>query len=183
MWPFHYALSSMESKKNNSFNLRYFFVLLLLLLNSCGGQRYKTPDVREAIDRNGPVEVPLVQDGKKVVMYYTAGGFAFSMQDVPHGKIDGIIRDNPDWQFLFYVHCQTDEEVEFVRKWLANIGDDFAVRIDRDNAFRKANNMDEYGSIGFILDEKGRKLSVCVIGTPRSFFDSEFRKAKRMLGH
>lgn len=169
------------------FSFRNLFVLSLLLLYGCGahsgGHIIKTPDVREAINRDGPVEVPPVQEGKKVVMYFTAGGFAFSMEDVPHGKIDGIIRDNPDWQFLFYVSCGSDKEVEFVRKWMAYIGDDFAVRIDREHAFRKANKMDECGSIGYILDEKGKQMSVCVIGTPRSFFDSEFRRVKRILGH
>jgi len=156
--------------------------ILLFIVCSCGGQRIKTPDVREAINRNGSVDVPFIQEGKKVVMYYSAGGFCFSMQDVPHGKIDGIIRDNPGWQFIFYVYCKSDEEVDVIKAWLEHIGDDFAVRIDREDAFKKANKMEEYDSIGFILDDKGNQIGLAVIGTPRSIFDSEFRKAKRIVG-
>lgn len=158
-------------------------LFLLFVLCSCNGKTYKTPEVREAINRNGPVEVPYIHEGDKVVMYYSAGGFAFAMEDVPHGKIDGIIRDNPKWQFIFYVYCKSDNEVAWVKSYLEAVGDDFAVRIDRNNAFKKANHMSEYDGIGFILDKDGYSLGMGVIGTSRSVFDSEFRKAKMRLGY
>ncbi len=175
MWPLYFC---------QKMKIIYYIlsVLLLSLIYSCENKNnIKTPDVRDAINRNGPIEVPPVRDGKKVVMYWSAGGFAFSMEDVPHGKIDGIIKDNPDWQFIFYVYCKSDEDVELVKAWLKYIGDDFAVRIDRKDAFKKANRMMEYDSIGFILDSEGNRVGLSVIGTPRSRFDSEFRKAKQII--
>lgn len=152
-----------------------------LLLLSCVGDRIECMEIPVAVNRAGDVAPPLiVRNTKTVVTYFTPGGMGFSLDGTPRGKIDRIIRDNPDWQFLFYVDCSPkwkNTVIHYLNEYDCN----FPVMLDYEGKFKQKNLVQkDLTGIGFILDADSRQLGCSVIGDSRSLFDSEFKKAKRM---
>lgn len=155
---------------------------ILLSTTSCGRDRsiILLPENLPSVDRNGEIEGIPVMEGKKVVQFLYAGLLVDIMKMAP-GKIDRIIQDNPDWQFFFYIYCKSEKETEILCDYLDQFDCRFPVMIDYDQMFLKKNRMDHYTAIGFILDRYNKTIGMSVIGDPRSFFDSEFNKAKRIV--
>ncbi|MCI1785597.1 MAG: hypothetical protein LKI59_05610 [Bacteroidales bacterium] len=117
---------------------------------------------------------------KKVINYLTPGGLNDDLYHTDKGKIDRIIKDNPDWDFIFYIGCQ-EADTSKVMEILTQYGCNFPVILDIDKNFLKTNLDSQYSEIGFICDSKNEIMDVCVIGTKQSSFDTDFRKVKRIL--
>lgn len=157
------------------------FCIILLLVSCAGRDKITCMDIPVAVDRHGDVPPPVIAKNAKTVVHYffCPGNMAFSLDDTPKGKIDRIIQANPDWQFLFYIECKPDEKNQVVRM-LDKYDCNFPVMLDYEGKFRKKNLREKVG-IGFILNREGHSVGVSVIGDRRSFFDSTFKKAKRIV--
>jgi len=117
---------------------------------------------------------------KKVIDYFTIGGLIMNLEYTDIGKIDRIIRENPDWEFIFYVKCE-EKDTTKVKGILSRYECRFPVILDFKNEFYEKNFSEQYGGIGFICDERNRSLSLAIIGTRQSFFDQNFARVKRTL--
>src|SRR5574344_3083031 len=131
--------------------------------------------------RNGMVrDYSIDMSKKKVVNYFTIGGLIMNLEYTDTGKIDNIIRNNSDWEFIFYIKC-TPKDTAKVENILSRYKCDFPVILDFNDEFAKQNFSDQYGGIGYICDEKNRSLSLALIGTRQSFFDQNFARVKSQL--
>jgi hypothetical protein len=164
--------------------LGYLLILLSvsLIISSCGGHRIKIIYPSDNVyDMHGKVNDYSIDDTKKkVVQFSSLHGIPFIMDYTPKGKIEKIIRDNPDWEFIFYVYgeqADTSELISALKKYQCN----FPVIFDYKNEFQEKNFGDvRYGGIGFICDRNNKVVGLSEIGTTMSFFDQEFAKAKRI---
>lgn len=158
-----------------------WLLIFVVIISSC--QRSHTlilPEDMLCVDRYGVVDTLHIHEGKKVVQFLSTWSLGVTLETTPPGKIDAIIRKNPDWQFIFYINCRPEEKVKIPRI-LEEFNCSFPVFLDEDALFLKINKMDEeYTAIGFILDSQNTVASMGIIGTTMSFFDKEFSKAKRV---
>ena len=157
------------------------FLLVAMSFLSCHKTRtLQLPEDMLCVDRCGVVDTIPIHEGKKIVQFLTKWSLEVTLDNTPPGKIDALIRNNPDWQFIFYIHCKAEEKVQ-IPKILDKYNCRFPVMIDEDASFLKKNRMDkEYTAIGFILDSRNAVVGMGIIGTTMSFFDAEFNNAKRV---
>lgn len=163
------------------------YLFLIVALTSCDHYMKIHPvelqDGMYAIDRHG-----LVKDyapdlsGNKVYTYLMETSCLITWFGyTPHGKIDQIIAENPEWVFLTYVEG-APEDSAFVRSTLDQYDCDFPVILDTKGRFRKRNSrMNDMALWGGICNKRGEVLGASVVGNSMSFFDSEFEKAKRIM--
>ena len=160
-------------------------LLYSLSVISCGsGNALKLwEDFEYVYDRHGTVESYSIAHEKPFVCsWFSLNGLAFALQYTPPGKIDQIIGDNPDWEFVFYCGCNQSDSL--VLQQLLDAHDcSFPIILDSDNELGRINyDNSSYGSITTICGPDGTKLGSGVIGTSMSFFDSSFEDAKIRLG-
>ena len=161
--------------------------LLLFLLASIAFSCSRMDAVRlvepkYTFNRYGRVEnKPIPKDKKKVVSYWKLRGIDFDIMHTPDGKIDSLIKMNPDWAFIFYIKCN-DSDTSKVVNTLDAYNQNFEAILDFNWDFAEKNALDtSLSSIGFICAPDNSILGLAVIGTTMSFFDSEFEKAKKIL--
>lgn len=163
--------------------LGYACLLIMesVLFSSCHRSRTLIlPEDMLCVDKDGVVDTIHIRNGKKVVQFLSTWSLDVTLENTPPGKIDAIIRNHPDWQFIFYIHCLPEERIQ-VPKILEKFNCKFPVLLDEDAKFLKMNKMnEEYTAIGFILDSRNSVVGMGIIGTTMSIFDSEFTKAKRV---
>ena len=99
--------------------------------------------------------------------------------DAPKGKIDRIINDNPDWNFIFVLCAQPEDSLHIVDK-LNQYGCDFPVIIDINHQFKKRNRLDHVLATTFVY-KRDKTVALGVIGSSRSFFDEGFESYKKEL--
>lgn len=156
-------------------------LIMVFVLSSCHRSRaLELPEDMLCVDRSGVIDTLHIHDGKKVVQFLSAWSLKVTLETTPPGKIDEIIRNNPDWQFIFYINCRPEEKAQ-IPKILEKFNCRFPVLLDDEARFLKLNKMDEeYTAIGFILDSRNAVVGMGIIGTSMSFFDGAFAKAKRV---
>lgn len=145
----------------------------------------KIPDISDmdVYDRRGRVhDYSYREESNKVIQQIWASCLCNNvLPHTPSGKIDRIIAENPDWEFLFFVYVKNDStEIDRLLRCLDKYDCDFPVILDYDRTFSKINHQN-YTEIGYICDSKNHLLGVSVIGTEQSFFDQEFSRAKKQL--
>lgn len=156
---------------------------LVILCLSCTPRNliHIVPPNNNVYDRNGKVQgYSIDMSKKKVVDYFNVDGLIMVLNYTDSGKIDKIIRENPDWEFIFYVGCKQKDtaKVKDVLSWFKC---DFPVILDFDDEFAEKNFNQKYSAIGFICDSKDRSKAVSCIGTRQSFFDSDFARVKSTI--
>lgn len=163
--------------------VRVLFVLCLALsLVTCSRRhQISCPEVDISVNRYGDKKPSPILKKKTVVNFFTPAGLISSLEDTPMGKIDKIIKENPDWQFLFYISCNPGQKGQ-VMKVLDKYNCNFSVLLDYKDAFRKENKRIEKDltAIGFILGADNNVIALSVIGDTRSMFDASFKRAKRI---
>ena len=119
----------------------------------------------------------------KVITQMTAVSLKKNLENTPIGKIDRIIRENPDFEFIFYIDYLDQKDTLYVMELLEKYKCKFPVILDFEVKFQGKNfgPKERYGSTGFICDEKNRVYGVSVIGTDMSFFDKEFLRSKKEI--
>lgn len=161
-------------------------MILLSLVITCVacGQRHRiySPEIPVAVDRNGDSVSAPIESGKKVIHFFTPRQMRDVLSHTPRGKINRIIRENQDWQFLFYILCKPEDK-EFIIKLLDTYGCEFQVLLDYNDVFRKQNSRLEKDveCIGYIVDSNQNWVGLSVIGDTRSPFDATFKRAKRIV--
>lgn len=162
-------------------------LLCFVALNSSCTSHHKIKlayDFDNVFDRKGRVEGYAIDEGKKKVINFSkANSFYEFLYNSPKGKIDSIIKSNPDWEFIFYCSGQPKDTADIV-KFLDEFDCDFPVIMDYTNEFGKMNfpaPADEMGIIGYICDKNNKIYGLGPMGDTRSTFDGEFRNVKRML--
>ncbi len=116
----------------------------------------------------------------KVVTYVDYLDLKGFMGEAPKGKIDSIIRDNPDWEFIFFVKAELKDSSNVV-KLLEYYDNKFPVVLDINGRFAESNNMKGIIVIGYICDKKNEIFGGGVIGSKMSVFDKEFQKIKKRI--
>ncbi len=169
---------------------RKLFIICLFLaasLTSCDHYMKIHPvELQEGmyvIDRHGLVKdyAPDLSGNKVYTYLMRTSCLKEWMKFSPHGKIDQIIAENPEWVFLTYVEG-VPEDSTFVRSTLDKYDCGFPVILDTKGGFRKRNpRMNEMALWGGICNKRGEVLGASVIGDSMSFFDSEFENAKRIM--
>ncbi len=162
---------------------QFFTLIILFALFSCSeNNKIKLVEPKHTFNRYGRVEnKPIQTDKKKVITYLVVGMVNIIFADTPKGKVDSIIRANPDWQFIYYIDCQEKDSL-YIMKKLNQYDCDFEVVLDFNREFEQKNFPDSHmGGIGYICDEANEVYGVSIIGSSKSFFDSEFAKAKEIL--
>lgn len=100
------------------------------------------------IDRHG-----IVQDykpdfsGNKVYTYAWARGLNEWLSLSPYGKIDKIIADNPDWEFVTYINGTVEDSTR-IRKKLDKYNCNFPVILDKRSILQKEQINEQYGTLG-----------------------------------
>ena len=165
---------------------KYVAILILcVIFVSCDYRKRIHPlnpeDMEYVFDRHGRVkDYNPDLTGKKVMSFGVIGAFIFNLQNAPSGKIDQIIADNPDWEFIYYVYGDLKDST-IVMNALDKYDCDFPIVYDINNKFRKKNGLGIVSLIGFICDEKDAFLGGSIIGAKIGMFDTEFRYAKREI--
>ena len=157
-------------------------LLFLICSLSCTNSRliYPIEDLTEAFTKDGKRDL-ILKEGNKYLWFVTYDNLSNDLYHTPSGKIDRIMNENPDWQFICYCHCPISDSSKVVGK-LNQYNCSLPVIIDEEGCFLKINGIkDSYSDIGFICDKRGRCLGVSTIGTTQSFFDQEFSNAKRKV--
>ena len=111
----------------------------------------------------------------------TEANFRSTLYHTPDGKIDKIIKDNPTWQFIFYINADPADSAG-IMNLLKRYDCRFPVILDPEGDFLNTNSLENYSQIGFICNKEGKIMGVSTIGTSQSFFDQEFRYAKHEVG-
>lgn len=133
------------------------------------------------IDKNGfRDDYSICIDRKKVIQFNTLGGLRFILSDTPLRKIDNMIENNSDWEFIFMVSMPLEDSLK-LQAVLSQYNCDFPVIVDTKNVFAERNRLGKLTAVGWICDEKNNVYGNGCIGTEKSFFDQEFSRAKRWL--
>lgn len=119
-------------------------------------------------------------DRKKVIQFNTLGGLRFILSDTPPHKIDNMIKNNPDWEFIFVVSMPLTDSSK-LQSVLVHHNCEFPVIIDTDNVFAKQNRLGKLTAVGWISDENDNVYGNGCVGSEKSFFDQEFSRVKRRL--
>ena len=131
-------------------------------------------------NRNGRVKNthPLSVDDKKkiVVTYLDDRVIDFVFGDIPEGKIDRIMHDNPEWSFIFIINTRLEDSLTIIYK-LNQYRCNFPVILDVNQEFKKENNLGNIMATTYVY-EKNKIINLGVIGSSRSFFDEEFEHYK-----
>lgn len=161
-------------------------LISLFMITGCSrSQKIITPDIATVYDYYGRYEGYKIDHSKpKSVQYFTPGGLHFALEHTPVGKIDKLIEENPEFEFLFYIVVEEPKDTAVVMRILDKYSCLFPVMIDFEGEFKRANfsRNEDYGSIGYICNGKNEIMGLGVIGTSMSFFDGEFRKVKNRIG-
>ena len=160
-------------------------LLIIATLTSCEMDKIYPVEIQDGmyvIDRHG-----IVQDykpdfsGNKVYTYAWARGLNEWLSLSPYGKIDKIIADNPDWEFVTYINGTVEDSTR-IRKKLDKYNCNFPVILDTKEAFCKKNkSMNSMGLWGGMCNKHNELIGTSVIGDSLSFFDPTFEKVKRRL--
>lgn len=171
-----------------------YFLGLVILLSSCrqlGFDRsIKIVDVPTVYNWKGLVKNYHLDKTKKKVVTYLGGVAHLKdvLQYTDQGKIDKIIRENPDFQFIFYIDRIVPEDTTAFMEVMRQYRCAFPVILDFKEEFFHANKdrhplekPNRMTKIGYICDKEGCIYEMSVIGTRKSFFDESFIKAKRQM--
>ena len=155
---------------------------LLLSCSSLGRKKVCLPQLSFEISDKGLYEVNQTnRNGPNVISYFTPATLRTVLSETPRGKIDSIISGNPDWIFLFYISC-TERDTGRIVKTLCDYGCKFSLYLDYKGDFKNLNFPNKaFSAVGYICDEDCYIYGSAVIGSSKSFFDSEFSKVKRLL--
>lgn len=163
-------------------------ICLVVLSSSCTShQKIKLVyNFDNVFDRNGRVTGYSFDKSKRMVINFVQANtmnewLSFS----PERRIDSIIKSNPDWQFVFYCYGRKADTLRVIRM-LNRFNCNFPVIFDFTNEFAKKNfsaPIDRIALIGYICNKNGKIYGMGPMGDPRSMFDVEFRKAKRIISH
>ena len=138
-------------------------------------------DPEYVIDKNGLVDGYSFRiDQKKFIQFNTVGGLDYMLSDTPSHKIDTIIANNPDWEFVFVVAMPLKDSLR-LRSVLDSHGCDFPVIVDTENVFAKKNGLGKLTAVGWFCDGNNRSHGIGCIGTPKSSFDQRFPRIKRQI--
>ena len=165
-----------------------FFGTIIILAISCKNisrNKVELPPVANAYNYNGINKDYKIDPEKKKVISYIAPLYSFRtlLEQTPAGKIDRIIKDNPNYEFIFYCdQIAPDDTTEF-KQLLARFNCRFSVILDFNDDLYKLNkrilnpvNNGRLSKISLICDQDNRVLDYAVIGTSMSFFDKVFAK-------
>lgn len=165
----------------------------LLLLFACGSRVGKSTitlvEVPTVYNWKGAVKAdPFDASKKKIINYFGyLNNFRKTLEHTDRGKIDRIIRENPGFQFVFYIDRIKPEDTVAFKQIMREHQCAFPVILDFKEDFYNQNKKHLFlqnarlTGIGYICDEACRVYGISVIGTRQSFFDQEFRKAKREM--
>ena len=133
-------------------------------------------------NRNGRIynQYPESFDKERVIItYLDLRIIDYVLRETPRGKIDKIIRDNPNWLFVFVCDSQLKDSSIVVNK-LNHYGCDFPVILDVDHEFEREYRLEHFLATTFVI--KGNKRNnLGIIGASNSFFDSEFDRYKQSV--
>jgi len=141
------------------------------------------PDCLEYVyDKNGRVNNYSIDLAKKrVIQYQSLNMLHDDLFHTPRGKLNKIIADNPDWEFVFFCHCDLCDTTDLI-KTLQRYDTDHRVIIDTAACFLSVNQLSEqWTELGFICDKKGKCYGIGIAGSSLSSFDSYFAQVKRKL--
>lgn len=171
----------------------FLFTVCLLIFFSCkqfNENRFvKLVEVPTVYNWKGHVKEYKFDKKKKKVINYLGkvGSLRNILEHTDRGKIDRIIRENPDFQFVFYIDRVVPADTVAFKELMLKYRCAFPVILDFKDEFYKANKNrlipenDRYSQIGYICDKDCYIYEISVIGTRQSFFDEMFRKAKRQM--
>lgn len=167
------------------------FIISLLFLFACDGRRgnpVNLVEVPTVYNWKGLVSSYHFDNSKKKVINYFGylGNFRETLEHTDKGKIDRIIRENPDFQFIFYIDRIKPEDTTAFMQIMRTHQCAFPVILDFKDEFYNQNkaHLNSPGrltDIGYICDRECYVYGLSVIGTRQSFFDQAFRKAKRLM--
>ncbi len=163
--------------------LKRLAIIILLTLVSCSQGKKILPweGYLYVIDKEGGASFTFDHSKHHYYLFTTGANFKNTLSNTPDGKIDKIIRDNPSWQFIFYINADPADSAS-IMSMLKRYDCRFPVIFDPEGDFLKVNSLENYTQIGFICNKGGKILGVSTIGTTQSFFDQEFRYAKHEVG-
>lgn len=119
----------------------------------------------------------------RFVQYWTPGGLAWDQETIPKGKIDKIIAENPNWEFVFYMGIKDLSDTSWIKKLLVENDFNFPVILSIDGEFEKKNLDSPYTGIGFFCAPDGETIGLSCIGSTMSLFDKTLKEIKIRYGY
>lgn len=172
---------------------KIIYITSLFFLFACGSGMMRSTitlvEVPTVYNWKGTVKGYQFDASKKKVINYFGfmNNFRNTLEHTDMGKIDRIIRENPNFQFIFYIDRIKPEDTTAFMQIMRKHRCAFPVILDFNEDFYHQNEKHLFiensrlTGIGYICDEQCRVYGISVIGTRQSFFDQEFRKAKREM--
>lgn len=153
---------------------------MLFALLSCDNPNYGKVDIIELPDVfniNGRVSDYTIDMNKPKVVAYFHGvkSLDYAMSKTPKDKINKIISENPDYEFIYYIGniqpYDTTALIELFNRY--NMRN--PVMLDYNGEYKRE---EKWTQITLITDKKNIVRGVAIIGVSYSPFDSEFANVK-----
>lgn len=168
---------------------KLFIYILLLLSVSCTSKtssKYLDLIVPEDVyTKDGIVTDYAIDPKKPCVVTLITGIWSvdFLYGHTPENKINKIIAENPEFDFIFYFDIDRSETEELMER-LTRYNIDYPVIFDYDHLFADNNKaFSKYFTTGTLTCNQHKKFISMdgMIGTSMSFFDSNFPKTKKKI--
>lgn len=165
---------------------RISFFILLFLLMGCSQNKIKLwtdYDIVYSISDEVKENYSIKGNRPFVANYFSLEGILWGLQMSTKGRVDKLIENNPDWDFVFYCNCSIADTTvlgEALRKLDCKI----PVIIDTASKSFSINNFgkDEVGASSFTCNKDGEIYGGGVIFV-KNPFDHYFQEAKIRLGY
>ena len=158
-----------------------------LLFMNCSNDSNKLNLVQaeNSITSLGLIKSKIIDNTKPKVVTYIGSKSSLErlLEQTPVGKIDLIIKQNPRYEFLFYIDRVLITDTSEIKAILAKYNCQFSLVLDVQEEYYKLNknHLNPMGSgrmslITHICDKHNNVLDYAVIGSSMSFFDKVFAK-------
>lgn len=160
--------------------------LASVLLLSCEKHPvvYLPSGLEYVFDKNGRVtDYSINLDNPRVIQYQSLNMLHDDLYHTPSGKLNSIFEANPQWEFVYYCHCELSDSTDIVET-LKRYDTNHRVIIDTAAEFLTINNLSsEWTELGYICNSKGQCYGIGIAGSSLSSFDTYFRNAKLKMSH
>ncbi len=164
--------------------MKKYTIYIISLLTLCACQsaiRFQPMQLERAVDKRGIVENYTFDESRPKVVTYI-GSIQHLSDWVRSTNLDGVkeaIQRYDDFEFLFYLRVQSEEELTKAIEMTERYNIDFPIYIDDQDKFRDR-NIGDYrapGIVTTILDPKNREYLCTVLALKLGGFDEHMQAA------
>lgn len=161
--------------------IRLLLLLSLALLCGCGGRAcVNLPECNDVVSLNPDVSPNDILHNKRPKVITFSNVFCLRFVEVEYLRKQ--INDNPEFDFLFYVKCDTDEDRKILDGFVLDNRLSVTLFVDwQDKDLRTKNKAGSVNFVSVITDARLVKCGVASVGSPRSPFNSVMASVRKQL--